>query len=240
VVWGDSKRKQHNEWDHKVNHSIINMRTQPTSDNLFISTTNDKKLNQAKQIYAIAGQFTDATGVLEDLCAAVCDRDYSRSKLFQDVAFVKKFVIPLLKDSINTITTAARILSPIAGVKFVHDRNKNKRKLEVAMFKNLSYSLPKESEVVNIMSKVPVGHVHSRDAMIKVILEHQKKYNVPCSQANIYRVMANHAKGLIISGDFKGGGRPPICSDTDLKRIAESLDEEVGKTYDKSDVKTMI
>lgn len=52
--------------------------------------------------------------------------------------------------------------------------------------------------------------------------------------------MTNHAKGLIISGEFKGGGRPPICSDTDLKRIAESLDEKVGKTYDQSDVKTMI
>jgi hypothetical protein len=294
MVWGDSKRKQHNEWDHKVDHSIINMHTQPTSDDSLISTTTDKKFNQAKQIYAIAGQFTDATGVLEDLCAAVCDRDYSRSKLLQDVAFVKKFVIPLLKDSINTITTTARILSPIAGVKYVHGWNKNKRKLEGALFKNSSYSLPKEmivrhvtegqnnnklysvtppakrsrhttacvspivtadsinlptpesgtaytkSEVVNIMSKVPVGHVHSCAARIKVILEHQKKYNVPCSQATIYPVMANHAKGLIISGDFKGGGRPPICGDTDLKRIAESLDEEVGKTYDKSDVKTMM
>ena len=52
--------------------------------------------------------------------------------------------------------------------------------------------------------------------------------------------MTNHAKGLIISGEFKGGGRPPICSDTDLKRIAELLDEKVGKTYDQSDVKTMI
>jgi hypothetical protein len=71
------------------------MSTQPTSDNTLVSTTNDKKINQAKHIYAIARQFTDATGVLEDLCSAVCDRNYSRAKLLQDVAFVKKFVIPL-------------------------------------------------------------------------------------------------------------------------------------------------
>lgn len=112
---------------------------------------------------------------------------------------------------------------------------KTKGNLEVAMFQNSSYSLPKEmivwhvtenqnnnklysvtppakrscqttprvspivtddsinlptpengiaytkSEVVNIMSKVPVGDVHSRAATIKVILEHQKKYSVPCS-----------------------------------------------------------
>ena len=51
---------------------------------------------------------------------------------------------------------------------------------------------------------------------------------------------SNHAKGLIIPGDFKGGGWLPICSDTDMNQIAELLDEEDGKTYDKSDVKMMI
>jgi hypothetical protein len=236
------------------------MSTQPTSDDLLVSTTTNKKFNQAKHIYAIVGQFTDATGVLEDLYSAVCDRNYSRSKLLQDVAFVKNFVIPLLKDSINTITTAARILLPIAGVKYVHERNENKRKREGAMSKKLTYSLQKEMivqhviegqnnnehdtntppakrycrsiacvsptitaesinlptlesgtaynkiEVVNIMSKVPVGHLHTRAATLKAILEHQKRYNVPCSQASIYHLMANHAKGLIISGDFRGGG----------------------------------
>ncbi len=40
-------------------------------------------------------------------------------------------------------------------------------------------------EVVNIMSKVPVGHIHTRAATLKAILEHQKRYNVPCSQASI-------------------------------------------------------
>ena len=111
------------------------MSIQPTSVDSVVQTTTDKKFNQAKHIYAIAERFTDATAVLEDLCSAVCDRDYSRSKLLQDVAFVKKFIIPLLKDSINTITTAATVLSPIAGVKYVHERNENKRKREVAMFK---------------------------------------------------------------------------------------------------------
>jgi hypothetical protein len=31
-----------------------------------------------------------------------------------------------------------------------------------------------------------------------------------------------------------------ICSDNDTKWIAESLDKEIGKTYDKSDIKLMI
>lgn len=270
------------------------MSIQPTSVDSVVQTTTDKKFNQAKHIYAIAERFTDATAVLEDLCSAVCDRDYSRSKLLQDVAFVKKFIIPLLKDSINTITTAATVLSPIAGVKYVHERNENKRKREVAMSKNSSYSLEKQMivwhvtegknnnkhdigtppakryrrgtacvspivsadsinlpnpesgaaynrmEVVNIMLKIPPEDVHIRAATLKVILNHQKKYNVPCSKSTIYRLLANHAKGQIIFGDFSGGGRPQICSDTDMKRIAESLNAEVGKTYDKSDVKIMI
>jgi hypothetical protein len=153
----------------------------------------------------------------------------------QDVAFVKKFVMPLLKDSIGTITTATKILSPIAGVKYEHERNENKRKREVAMSKSPSLSLQTEmivwhvtdgrnnnkhdtntppakrycrssacvsptdtddsinlptpeSEtaynkitVVNILSKVPVGHFHTRAATVKAILAHQKKsmYHAP-------------------------------------------------------------
>ncbi len=127
------------------------MRTQPTTPgDYLVKTTTDKKFNKAKHIYSIAGQLTDATGVLEDLCSAVCDRDYSRSNLLQDVAFVKKFVIPLLKDSINMITKAAGILSPIAGVKYVHERNENKRKREIAMSKNSLYSMQKEMIVRHV------------------------------------------------------------------------------------------
>jgi hypothetical protein len=50
--------------------SIIGMKT---GGRWRFSTTTDKKFNQAKQIFAITGGFTDATGVLEDLCSAVCD-----------------------------------------------------------------------------------------------------------------------------------------------------------------------
>ena len=207
---------------------------------------------------------------------------------------MKKFVIPLLNGSINTITKAAGILSPIAGVKYVHERNENKRKREIAMSKNSLYSMQKEMivrhvtegknnnkhvvdtpqakrqrratacvspidtadsvnlptpasgtaynkiEVVNIMSEIPVSNSHTRAATIKLILEHQKKYNVPCSKTSIYRLMANHEKGLTVSGEFRGRGQPPICSDNDMKQIAESLDKEIGKTYDKSDIKMMI
>jgi hypothetical protein len=34
-----------------------------------IQTNTDKTFSQAKHIYAIAERFTDATGVLEDLCS---------------------------------------------------------------------------------------------------------------------------------------------------------------------------
>jgi hypothetical protein len=93
---------------------------------------------------------------------------------------------------------------------------------------------------VNILSKVPVGHFHTLAATVKTILAHQKKINVSCSQASIYHLLANHAKGVIVSGEFTGKGRPPICSDTDMKHIAQSLDEELGKTYDKSNVKMIV
>jgi hypothetical protein len=41
-------------------------------------------------------------------------------------------------------------------------------------------------EVMNIMLKVPVGHVHICATMLKAILAHQKQYDVSCSKTSIY------------------------------------------------------
>jgi hypothetical protein len=84
-------------------------------------------------------------------------------------------------------------------------------------------------EVVNLMSKVPIGHICA--ARAKAIMKHQKQYNVSFSKVSIYCLLAHHANGTVISGEFTGKGRPPICSDTDMKQIAKSLEKEVGKTY---------
>jgi len=54
--------------------STINMSIQTSVDSV-VQTTPDKKFEQAKHIYAIAERFTNATGVLEDLCSAICDRE---------------------------------------------------------------------------------------------------------------------------------------------------------------------
>ncbi len=93
-------------------------------------------------------------------------------------------------------------------------------------------------EVVAIMLKIP--DVGTCAAMLKAILEHQKQFDVPCSRDTIYPLLRHHKNGLIISGDFRGPGQPPICSDSNMKQIAKSLDGKVGKTYDKSNVKVMI
>jgi hypothetical protein len=57
-------------------------------------------------------------------------------------------------------------------------------------------------EVVNLMSKVPVGHICA--AMAKAIIKHQKQYNVSLSKASIHHLLANHANGTVILGEFTG------------------------------------
>ncbi len=79
----------------------------------------------------------------------------------------------------------------------------------------------KKIEVVNLMSKVPVGHIPA--AMAKAIMKHQKQYNVSVSKVSIYHLLANNANGTVILGEFTGKGRPPICSDTDMKQISKSV-----------------
>ena len=81
---------------------------------------------------------------------SLCDRDYSRSKLLQEVAFVKKFITPLLTDSIVTLTTAARILLPIAGVKYVHTRNEIRGNGRLPSCQTICHSLEKQMIVRHV------------------------------------------------------------------------------------------
>ena len=54
----------------------------------------------------------------------------------------------------HTMTTAARILSPIVGVKYVHQRNESKRKRDVAFSKNTTHSLNKEMIVRHVIDGI--------------------------------------------------------------------------------------
>ena len=74
-----------------------------------IRTTTDKKFEHAKQIYAIAERWHDAIVVLQELCCAIGDRTSSRNSLLEKSSFVKKFVIPLMSDSIVNITACSEL-----------------------------------------------------------------------------------------------------------------------------------
>jgi hypothetical protein len=86
------------------------------------------------------------------------------------------------------------------------------------------------------MLELPVENGHLRAATVKAIAEHQKKHNVLCCAKTIYHLSKRHANGNAILGQFTGKGRPPTISDADVKRISQSLEVEVGKTYTGSDV----
>jgi hypothetical protein len=57
-------------------------------------------------------------------------------QLLEKASFIKKFLIPLLSDTIITITAAAKNLSPIPGLKYVHQCNETRRKWEIALSNN--------------------------------------------------------------------------------------------------------
>ncbi len=59
-------------------------------------------------------------------------------------------------------------------------------------------------EVVNLMLKVPVGHI--RAATVKAIMKHQKQYDISLSKAYIYHLLTNYANDTVISGEFTGKG----------------------------------
>jgi hypothetical protein len=130
---------------HHHTHATTNMST--SSD---IQTTTDQKFEQAMQIYLIAEQFSYAIAVLQELCRAIGDRTSSCIKLLDKSCFVKVFVIPLISDSIVSVTTAAKIMPPVSGIKYVHDCKECKRKWEMLSTK-CSILSPGEDLIVHHM-----------------------------------------------------------------------------------------
>ncbi len=227
--------------------------------------------------------------VLQELCCAVGDRTSSRNSLFEKSSFTKKIVIPLMSDSIINITAAAKVLSPVSGVNYVHHRKECKRKQKILFSKSSTLSPGEElivqylkdsqhnnqknnrtppttrqcrihacisptensdavelpdpesgkaytkGEIVNILSNLAIGdgcvrsHVWSQ--VVKAILDCQMQYNTPSSKTTIYRLFDKHANGINIFGECKGKGWLQICSEDDVKEIAESWELEFGKTY---------
>jgi hypothetical protein len=123
------------------------MSNHPDSPATVIRTTSDVNFEQAQHIYAVAVQMTDAIRILEGLCSVIGDPASSRNKLLEKASFVKKFVIPLLLDTIITITAAAKNLSPIPGSKYVHQCNETKMKWEIALSDNSTLT-PGEEMIV--------------------------------------------------------------------------------------------
>jgi hypothetical protein len=117
-----------------------------------IRTTIDKKFEQAKQIYAIAKQWHDAIVVLQELCCAIGDCTSSRDSLLEKSSFVKKIVIPLMSDSIVNITAAAKVLSPVPGIEYVHHRKECKRKQDMLFSKSSTLS-PGEELIVQYVKE---------------------------------------------------------------------------------------
>jgi len=107
---------------------------------LDIGTTTDKKFEQAKQIFVISERWHDAFVVLQELCCAIGDRTSSRSSLLEKSPFEKKIIIPLMSDFIVNITAAAKVLSPVPGIEYVHHRKEYKRKQEILFSKSSTLS----------------------------------------------------------------------------------------------------
>jgi hypothetical protein len=126
-----------------------------------IRTNPDQKFERAKHMYGVAERFAGAIVVLQELCCAINDRTSSCHKLLEKSAFVKKIVIPLISDSIVNITTAANVLSPITGIKYVHQRKECKRKQEILTTTTSSTLSPGEELIIQHMKDIQ--HINQND-----------------------------------------------------------------------------
>ena len=68
---------------------------------------------------------------LYKICSVFDNPNYSRTKIKQKSRQLKQYIIPLLSNTVSTISSTAKTLAPIASVKYVHDGKETKRKRKV-------------------------------------------------------------------------------------------------------------
>ena len=93
-AWHNNQQKDHNFYyssDHHHWHTTATI----MSPSLSIRTTANLEFEQAQKIYDIAGRFLDVIVVLQELRYVIGDCNYSRNRLFEKSAFVKKSSFPL-------------------------------------------------------------------------------------------------------------------------------------------------
>jgi hypothetical protein len=133
LLQGNARRSEADFGYHDL-QSIYNSEdgSQETSDKVTpVVTQTDTQLKAAKHLFVSSARFRNAAKVLKVLCAGIGDPNTSRTKIKEKLKQIQQHIIPLLTHAADTIEETATAVAPIGCVKYVHNRNERKRRIEL-------------------------------------------------------------------------------------------------------------
>ena len=83
-------------------------------------------------------------------------------------------------------------------------------------------------------------YTKARGAMMRDIVSHQQKYDAPCCERTLHRLMSDFDDGKLIYGPFTDSGRPPFATDHELEQALQNFQQHNGKSLTRDDVKEII
>ena len=97
-----------------------------------------------------------------------------------------------------------------------------------------------KEEVIDITDET-VERSHERGIVIRALIAHQSRFNIPLTARTIRRYMEQRSKLIpMIHKEWLGVGQPPICNDINMAKIAQHCEHYLGKSYCKSNMKQML
>ena len=92
------------------------------------TTEDDNKLRYSLLLHEISERMHVVFGELEEIYLSLSDKESSKRTKDGAIKLLKQIILPFIKDSSKLISDAAKTLSPILRLQYVHQRRENDRK----------------------------------------------------------------------------------------------------------------
>lgn len=107
----------------------------------------DVKFDSSKNLFAIAERCRDSIAVLTSICATVKKKDTGKAKINESMRHIEKYVLPFLTHAADSVERAGGDLSPMASMKYVHQRKETRKRKQAAASLNMKSATVEEQRL---------------------------------------------------------------------------------------------
>jgi hypothetical protein len=102
-----------------------------STSNCSIQTKTDVRFEATKQLFLTVMQLLSAANVFKEYIKVICSDQSSCTLIANKSQHMKKYIVPMMTYTANSVTEISKSLAPIPSVNYVHCRMEVKRKSDI-------------------------------------------------------------------------------------------------------------